>query len=323
MSKYRNSLPQLLSRDVFITDGGIETDLIYHAGMELPSFASFVLFQDEKGQNALRKYFHGYVSVARNYEVGLILEAATWRSNPDWGKQLGYSENDLVTINHKAIEMLAKLRKEYENDKTKIVISGCIGPRGDGYSPTNIMSAKEAEEYHSTQISTFSKTEADLVTAITMNYVEEAVGIVQAAKSFGMPVVISFTVEADATLPTGQTLKDAIEQVDKETGNYPAYYMINCAHPTHFADVLASGEAWVERIHGVRANASKKSHSELDVSTHLDEGNPVELAHDFTQLLNHAKNLNVLGGCCGTDSRHIEEICKTALGHRSKASVAA
>lgn len=320
MSKYRNALPQVSTRSIFITDGGIETDLIYHHAMELPSFASFVLLLNEKGSAALRNYFRGYAEIARNHKTGLILEAATWRSNPDWGKQLGYSESELENINRKAIELLLEFRKEYENEKTKIVISGCIGPRGDGYSPTNIMSAKEAQEYHSVQIGTFSKTEADLVTAITMNYTEEAIGIAQAAKSLGMPVVISFTVESDATLPTGQTLKEAIEQVDKATGSYPAYYMINCAHPTHFADVLASGEEWVERIHGIRANASKKSHSELDVSAELDEGNPIELAHDYIPLLDNAKNLNVLGGCCGTDSRHIEEICKVAIGHRNIAA---
>ncbi|HRJ75534.1 MAG TPA: homocysteine S-methyltransferase family protein [Anaerolineales bacterium] len=321
MSKYRNALPQLSSRDVFITDGGIETDLIFHHGMELPSFASFVLLQDEKGSEALRNYFRGYAEIARNEKVGLVLEAATWRSNPGWGKQLGYSENDLEEINRKAIDMLVEFRKEYETEDTKVVISGCLGPRGDGYSPSNVMSAQEAEKYHSVQINTFKQTEADLVTAITMNYVEEALGIAQAAKSLGMPVVISFTVETDGKLPTGQTLKDAIEQVDKETGNHPAYYMINCAHPSHFADVLESGEAWAERIGGIRANASKKSHAELDFSVALDEGNPAELGQDYIVLFDKLKNLTVLGGCCGTDARHIAEICKSALQHRNQVSL--
>lgn len=322
MSKYRNALRQLLSRDIFITDGGIETDLIFHHGMDLPSFASFVLLQDEKGSDALRKYFRGYAEIARNQKVGLVLEAATWRSNPDWGKQLGYSESQLEDINIKAIQMLSEFRKEFDNQDTKVVISGCIGPRGDGYNPSNVMSAKEAQTYHAVQIETFSKTEADVVTAITMNYVEEAIGVVQAAKSFGMPVVISFTVETDGKLPTGQTLKDAIQQVDQGTGNYPAYYMVNCAHPTHFANVLEREEAWAERIGGVRANSSKKSHAELDFSVELDEGNPVELGQDYILLFDKLKNLNVLGGCCGTDSRHIEEMCKTAIQYRNNAGVA-
>ena len=320
MAKYRKALPQL-SPSIFITDGGIETDLIFHEKLDLPSFAAFVLLANEAGNEALRKYFQRYAALARDYEVGLVFETATWRSNPEWGKTLGYSESALADINRKAVDLLSEIRNTYENEKTKIVISGCLGPRGDGYNPGNSMSAKEAQEYHAVQIGTFSKTEADLVTAITINYVEEAIGIAEAAKSFGMPSVISFTVETDGNLPTGQTLKDAIHQVDKTTGNGPAYYMINCAHPTHFTNIFTNDEAWVERIHGIRANASKKSHADLDLSVALDDGDPIELAQDHKGLLERLKNLNVLGGCCGTDLRHIEELCKVALGYQSSANL--
>ena len=318
MATYRNALPQL-SRNIFITDGGIETDLIFHEGLDLPSFATFVLLTNDNGNEALRKYFHRYAALARGYEVGLVFETATWRSSPEWGMSLGYSKSALADINRKAVELLSEIRREYQNEKTKIVISGCLGPRGDGYNPSNLMSAKEAQEYHAVQIGTFSQTEADMVTAITMNYVEEAIGIAEAAKSFSIPSVISFTVETDGRLPTGQTLKDAIHQVDEVTANSPAYYMINCAHPSHFTNTLSDGESWLERIHGVRTNASKKSHAELDFSVKLDEGNPIELAQEHNALLNKLKNLNVLGGCCGTDLRHIEEICKAALHHRHNA----
>jgi len=193
MTTYRNALPQL-SHNIFITDGGIETDLIFHEGLELPSFAAFVLLTNDDGHEALRKYFHRYAALAREYKVGLVFETATWRSNPEWGRNLGYSETALADINRKAVKLLSEIRSEYENEKTKIVISGCLGPRGDGYNPSDLMSAKEAQEYHAVQIGTFSQTEADMVTAITMNYVEEAIGITEAAKSFGMPSVISFTV---------------------------------------------------------------------------------------------------------------------------------
>lgn len=311
MAKYRNKLPQL-SNKIFLTDGGIETTLIFQEGLELPDFAAFYLLKSVEGTEALRRYFRTHATIAWNYETGFILESSTWRANPDWGKKLGYSESDLAESNRRSIELLSEVRNEFENGKTQMVISGCIGPRGDGYIPTQAMSADQAKEYHSTQIKTFSETEADMVTAITMNYVEEAIGIVQAAKAFGMPVAISFTVETDGNLPTGQTLKDAIESVDKATGNYPAYYMINCAHPTHFESVLNS-ESWTERIRGIRANASTKSHEELDESVELDEGNPSELGLQYKQLSGKLKNLNVLGGCCGTDQRHIEEICRAIL----------
>jgi S-methylmethionine-dependent homocysteine/selenocysteine methylase len=312
MAKYRNQLPQL-SGDVFLTDGGIETTLIFHEGLDLPDFAAFHLLKDKEGEESLRKYFRKYASLAKDYEVGFILESPTWRASLDWGTKIGYSLDDLVNMNRKAVELLSAIRNEFENDKTKLVISGCVGPRGDGYNPTNLMSAKEAEEYHTLQIGTFSETDADMVTAITMNYVEEAIGITRAAKSVGMPVVISFTVETDGRLPTGQTLKDAIERVDQDTDTTPAYYMINCAHPLHFADVLVAGESWVKRIRGLRANASTKSHAELNESVELDEGNPIEFGRQHRELLGKVKNLNVLGGCCGTDHRHVEEVCKACF----------
>jgi S-methylmethionine-dependent homocysteine/selenocysteine methylase len=312
MAKYRNELPQL-SNEIFLTDGGIETTLIFHENLELPDFAAFHLLKNVEGYEALRKYFRTYGSLAQKYRVGFILESPTWRANPDWGAKLGYSESALADANCKAIELVNKIRSEFENETTKTVISGCVGPRGDGYNPTDVMSAEESQQYHTAQIKTFSETDADMVTAITMNYVEEAIGIARAAESIGMPVAISFTVETDGKLPTGQTLKAAIESVDEATPNVPAYYMINCAHPTHFENVLIAGEPWLERIRGIRANASAKSHAELNDSEELDEGNPIELGRQHRELSSKLKNLNVLGGCCGTDHRHVEEICKAVL----------
>jgi S-methylmethionine-dependent homocysteine/selenocysteine methylase len=316
MGIYRNTLPQL-SSGIFLTDGGIETTLIFHDGLELPDFAAFDLLKANDGYESLRTYFRTYAALARDYEVGFILESATWRASSDWGRKLGYSDAALADMNRKAIELLRDIRDEYENETTKMVISGCIGPRGDGYNPTAIMSAEEAQQYHKPQIDTFSATDADLVTAITMNYVEEAIGIARAAKAADLPVVISFTVEIDGKLPTGQTLKDAIEQVDQATDSTPAYYMINCAHPSHFAGVLGTDEPWLGRIRGLRTNASTKSHAELNDSVELDAGDPVELGRQHSALFGVLKNLNVLGGCCGTDHRHVEEICKTALRYRS------
>lgn len=213
-------------------------------------------------------------------------------------------------MNRQAIKMLVEIRDEFEDPKSTIVISGCIGPRGDGYRPSALMTADEAERYHRTQIGVFASTEADMVTALTMTYAEEAIGIVRAAQSVGLPVVISFTVETDGRLPSGESLEEAIKQVDAATNNGPAYYMINCAHPTHFGDVIADGDPWTRRIRGLRANASRLSHAELDKAEELDDGNPVELGEQYFSLHRGLGNLNVLGGCCGTDQRHVEEICK-------------
>lgn len=315
MAKYRNALPQL-SGGIFLSDGGIETTLVFHEGLELPHFAAFHLLKDKNGEAALRKYFRTYASIARDYGVGFIFEAPTWRANPDWFMKLGYADDAIDEVNRHSIALLQDIRSEFENDKSLMVISGCIGPRGDGYVPANAMSATEAQQYHLKQIAAFSVGGADMVTAITMNYVEEAIGIARAASSTSMPVAISFTVETDGKLPTGQTLKDAIAQVDEATDGAPVYYMINCAHPTHFESTLTAGEPWVERIRGLRANASSKSHAELNESETLDAGNPVEWGRQHRELLGKLKNLNVLGGCCGTDHRHVEEICKNVLHHQ-------
>jgi S-methylmethionine-dependent homocysteine/selenocysteine methylase len=309
MARYRNNLPQL-SGGVFLSDGGIETTLIFHEGLDLPYFAAFCLLKDAAGEAALRKYFRTYAELARRYGTGCILESATWRASPDWGAKLGYSLEALVEANRKAIALLQEIRREYERDGTPVVISGCIGPRGDGYNPKAFMTETEAERYHAMQVNTFRDADADMVTAITMTYAAEAIGIARAARAAGMPVAISFTVETDGRLPGGRTLREAIEEVDAATGRAPVYYMINCAHPTHFADVLAAGEPWVSRIRGLRANASAKSHAELDEAKELDTGNPVELGRQYRELWSRLPNLNVFGGCCGTDHRHVEEICK-------------
>lgn len=313
MVQYRHNLPQLSNKDLFITDAGLETILIFRDGIDMPDFAAFNLLEQHVGYQALWNYFHTYVEMAGRYGVGLVLESPTWRANPDWGKRLGYSSATLAEMNHKAIALLHDIRQRYETEVSRMVISGCIGPRGDGYVATSAMTAYQAQDYHQAQIATFCDADADLVTAMTINYAEEAIGIVHAAQTMEMPVVISFTVETDGRLPSGQPLKEAIAQVDATTHNGPAYYMINCAHPTHFADVLVQGEPWLERIRGIRANASSKSHAELNESETLDAGDPQDLGAHYRRLRQQFPHITVLGGCCGTDERHIEAICNACL----------
>ena len=292
-----------------MTDGGMETTLIFKQGMDLPSFASFVLLDDERGIEELRAYFEPYVEVARRQGVGLILDTPTWRANPDWGDQLGYSAEELADVNRRAVGLIEEIRAE--NEGLEILISGCVGPRGDGYAVEDVMTPDEAQEYHSPQVAAFGDTAADLVTALTMTYGQEAVGIVRAAQAAEMPVVVSFTVETDGRLPTGEPLEEAIGHVDSETDGGPAYFMINCAHPTHFAHLFEGTAApWVSRLGGLRANASAKSHEELDEAEELDEGDPEELAARYGELRSRLPEGRVVGGCCGTDARHVEQMCK-------------
>ena len=313
MAKYRGALPQL-GGDFFMTDGGLETTLIFLEGQDLPHFAAFPLLEKPGGALALRKYFRTYAELARRFDAGLVLETATWRANPDWGEQLGYGKDGLAEANAKAVRLIEEVRRDHEAPETPIVISGCVGPRGDGYVAGDVMSVEEAEDYHRAQVETFAGTAADLVTAITMNYAEEAVGVARAAERADMPVVLSFTVETDGRLPTGQSLGAAIEEVDEATSSYPAYFMINCAHPSHFERVVGGDEPWVGRIRGLRANASRMSHAELDEAPELDAGVPSELGREYAELKKvQLSRLNVMGGCCGTDHRHIEHIASACL----------
>jgi len=293
---------------LFLTDGGLETTLIFHEGIDLPAFAAFDLLKDEEGREALRRYFRPYLEVARDRRAGFVLDTATWRANPDWADELGYSGEQLDAANREAVALAEELKAEAESDETPIVIEAVVGPRGDGYQPESLMSAEDAQRYHSVQIGTFAETAAEIVTAVTMTYTEEAIGIARAASEAGMPVAISFTVETDGRLPNGQSLGEAIEQVERETDGAPAYYMVNCAHPTHFDDVVAEGGGWRERIAGIRANASAKSHAELDEATELDDGDPEELGAQYRGLGEGLPKLNVLGGCCGTDHRHVAAV---------------
>jgi homocysteine S-methyltransferase len=298
-------LPQC-GGDVFLTDGGIETDLIFNRGIDLPLFASFVLHDDPAAEEVVRAYFRDYLRVGAEQGYGLVLETLTWRASSDWGDQLGYDAVKLRDVNQRSAAFLLDLRAREAG--SPMVVSGCIGPRGDAYSDLGSDDADEAERYHRPQVDALAAAGVDLVTALTLTNTTEAIGLARAARAADIPVVIAFTVETDGALPTGMSLAQVVAAVDAATGHAPLYYMVNCAHPDHFAGSLAGPDPALERIHGVRANASRKSHAELDESEDLDDGDPVEFGQQLAALNDRLPHVNVLGGCCGTDQRHIEAI---------------
>ncbi|MDQ3279553.1 MAG: homocysteine S-methyltransferase family protein [Bacteroidota bacterium] len=311
MANSKKHLPHT-SNDLFLTDGGLETTLVFLEGYELPSFAAFDLLKNKEGYEAIQEYYRRYLNIAKAFRLNFILESPTWRANPDWIAKLGYPATALADMNTKAIQLLEDLKEEYSNDIETILLSGCVGPKGDGYKPEATMTVEEAETYHSAQIGVFAHTPVDMVSAITMNYVEEAIGITRAANAVDLPVVISFTVETDGKLPTGMRLQEAIAQVDESVAVPPIYFMINCAHPTHFTDELGAGknQPWIKRIKGIRANASCKSHAELDEATSLDRGDPQALGSENKRLKEIFPHFNVFGGCCGTDEEHVAAMAR-------------
>ncbi|MGK7754147.1 MULTISPECIES: homocysteine S-methyltransferase family protein [unclassified Roseovarius] len=298
---------------MLLTDSGLETTLIFHDGLDLPAFAAYPLMETAEGRETLERYYRRHIAIAADHGTGFLLEAPTWRASRDWGAQLGHSPEDLARINRAAIGLLSDLRGACGSVRP-MVISGNIGPRGDGYRPDTAMTAAEAEDYHAEQIGWFAQTDADMVTAVTLSTVAEGIGVTRAAKKAGLPVVVAYTVETDGRLPDGTPLGRAFEETDARTDCAAAYFMVNCAHPDHFRGALEAGSGWLKRIGGVRANASRLSHAELDEAEELDAGNPAELGRDYARLRRLLPNLTVLGGCCGTDHRHVEAMADCCVG---------
>lgn len=303
------TLPQLAGPP-YLTDGGLETTLVFHDGFDLEHFAAFPLLDTDAGQAALHRYYAAYLDLARGLGTGFVLDTPTWRANPDWGALLGYDADRLADANRRAVRWIAELAAGWPD--VHAVLNGVIGPRGDGYVVDTKMSPDEAAEYHALQATAFASAGAAMITAVTMTYSDEATGVARAGLAAGLPTVISFTVETNGELPSGESLRGAVEAVDAATAGSVAYYMVNCAHPEHFADVLDDGD-WTRRVRGIRPNASRLSHEELDAAEELDPGDPDDLAAQCQALAERLPDLAVLGGCCGTDDRHVGAIAKALL----------
>ena len=299
------TLPQL-QNGPYIADGGLETSIIFQHGIDLVDFAAFTLLDSAEGREALRRYYEPYFELAASLRTGIVIDTPTWRASLDWGARQGYGAEAMADVNRRAVRFVADVADHWST--VDAVINGAIGPRGDGYVVGNTMSVAEATRYHAVQAEAFAAAGAAMITAVTMNYVDEAIGIARAARQAGIPAAISLTVETDGCLPSGQALGEAIEQIDAESDRTPVYYMVNCAHPTHFDHVLSTGEQWIDRIEGIRANASRLSHAELDEATELDRGDIPDLAERYVALREALGGLAVVGGCCGTDHEHIATI---------------
>jgi len=294
-----------------LTDSGLETWLIFHRGLDLPDFASFTLLDDPDGRAVLAEYFRDHVRAAADVGAGIVLETPTWRANPDWGARLGYDAAALDRVNRDAVALVREVAEAA--DGIEVVVSGNLGPRGDGYDPGELLAPEDAQAYHGPQIASLVAAGADRITMLTATHVGEAAGVIRAATALGASVVVAFTVETDGRLPSGQPLAEALAETDALTEGAALYFGVNCAHPDHFAPTLAADPAGVGRVSLLRANASRMSHAELDEAEDLDDGDPDELGSQYAQLLVDHPDLQVLGGCCGTDVRHIRAIATACL----------
>jgi S-methylmethionine-dependent homocysteine/selenocysteine methylase len=299
----------------WIADAGLETVMIFLEGIDLPHFASFALLDSDEGRAALTRYFDHFAQLARDGGTGFVLDTATWRANMGWAAAMGLDAAAIRSANLRAVAFARDCRDRLETDRLPILVNGVVGPAGDGYRVDTALTADEAEGLHSFQIGALAESGVDLISAVTMTYPAQATGIARAAAHRGLPHIVSFTLETDGCLPNGQTLAGAIAEVDEATGGSPLFYMVNCAHPTHFQDVLDG--AWVRRIGGIRANASRMSHAELDVATELDDGDPDEFGALYRHLGDLLPGLKLIGGCCGSDHRHVGAASRHFHLHRA------
>lgn len=298
----------------WLADGGLETDLIFGHGIDLPHFAAFAALDGDAGEAALDAYFDGYLSLARANGTGFVLDTVTWRAGEVWGDRMGLSRDRIAQVNADATAFAKTVRARWPD--VPVVLNGVVGPSGDGYRVEREVSAWQARMAHAVQVEALARAGVDMVTAMTMTHVTEAIGIAGAAAAAGLPYVISFTVETDGRLPSGQPLEDAIYDVE-QLDTPPLWYMVNCAHPDHFADLFDPASDWTQRIGGIRANASRQSHAELDAATQLDAGDPQDFGALYGDLAARLPNLRVIGGCCGTDHRHIGAAGASCLHHRT------
>ncbi|SLN34456.1 homocysteine methyltransferase [Roseovarius albus] len=296
-----------------LSDGGLETSMIFHEGFDLPEFSSMPLLESDAGRAALNRYFDAYLAVAEKSGTGFMLDTASWRSGIYWAKFLDRTEDDMLAGCRVSVQFASSVRDRWADRVDPIVINGAVGPAGDGYTISHAYTADAARAVHHPQIAAMAEAGADMISAVTMTHSREAMGIARSCLDLDMPCVIGFTVETDGKLPSGESIGEAIAAVDADSCGWPIYYMINCAHPDHFDRALYRNFSWIYRIGAIRCNASRCSHAELDEATELDDGDPVEFGRLNANLARVLPNLRMLGGCCGTDHRHIAETAQACV----------
>ena len=311
-----NEFPPRLHQKFYLTEGGTETEVLYKWGFELPEFAMYPLLDNPEANAVIRDIYRRYFHVAETCDTGLLILGHDYRASPDWGAKLGYTPEGLADMQRRTIRFLADMRVAYEGRVTDTYIAGCIGPRGDAYGSGGEMSEAEAEDYHSVQLTTLKDTEADMAIALTFNNIPEAVGVVRAAAALGIPVGISLTLTTESRLRSGPTLREAVEVIDECTGSGAAWFGTNCSHPLEFEPALADDGDWVDRLRYIRPNAVKMEKVALCKLGHLEDGDPVELGKQMGEVARRFPRADILGGCCGTDERHLAEIARNVNGLR-------
>ena len=301
------------ARPMVLTDAGLETVLVFEEGLDLPHFAAFPLLDSDEGRVVLRRYYEPFLRLARDRGSAFVLSSPTWRANPDWGELLGYDDKALAELNGRAVAFLEQVRDEVmpAEERDAVVIEGCIGPRSDAYSPTLRMDAASAAEYHGFQLPSVCRcrlragvsTDAQLPGGSDRS---------RSRGSNGRPSDRGQLHRRDRRTVAERRF-DRASDPRRGRGNRrhrPLLHdQLRPPQPLRSCGAALKGQAR-RRIHGLRANASMKSHAELDAAEDLDAGDPTDLARRYVALRRELPELHVLGGCCGTNLSHVTAISR-------------
>lgn len=262
------------------------------------------------GRTALETICCQYLETGHRYDLPLLLSTPTWRAGRDRIAAAGLEGSDLNGDNFR---FLAELRDRYGEYAKKVAICGLMSCRGDAYKPEETMTELAAAEFHQWQANALASAGVDLLLAATLPALSEAVGLARSQAITGLPYMISFVVRPDGTLLDGTSLHKAIITIDSTVSPPPLSYMINCTHASIFRSALLhkdnSSPLVRERVIGILANTAALSPEELDASPDLVEEAPETFGRAVSSLYSEL-NLKVLGGCCGTDNRHIESLAQ-------------
>lgn len=312
--------PPRLDGRFYLTEGGAETEIMYKWGFELPEFAMFTLLDNPEADEVIRNMYRRYFDVAAAHDTGILAMGHDYRASPDWAQKLGYSAADLTRFQHRTMQFLDDVRAEYADRVSDAYITACIGPRGDAYGTGGDISASEAEDYHAVQLGNLEGTAADMAVAATFNNIPESIGVIRAANRMGIPIGVSLTLTPEGRLRSGPTLREAVETIDEVTGGAAEWFGTNCAHPLEFEPALDDAGPWLDRLRYVRPNAAKMDKLALCELGHLEDGDPVELGEQMGEVARRFPRADILGGCCGTDERHLSEIASNVNAVLRRAS---
>ncbi len=288
-----------------LTDGAIETRAVYEFHRDLTDLEVFTLLGDAQGREILHTIYSTYAQIAAKFNVPMQLGTPTWRASRNW-------TGDVAEVNAQAV---ALVREVASSTGARVVIAGVIGPSSDGYDPSGALNTEDAVTYHREQASALASAGVDLLYAPTFPVTDELQGAARAMSEMKLPFAVAPMLHADGKMPDGTTLAAAIARLDEDAAARPWHYMLGCLYPTHAATALESlfrsAPALAHRVVGLKANGSPLPPESLDGSTTLQTTAPDVFARDLWECAQNF-GLHVLGGCCGTDTRHIEALAELA-----------